>query len=47
MVTVLPQGYIKLHFELFFTAFFNGGCLRVGTWQSFGNKLDLLCQAEV
>jgi hypothetical protein len=47
MVTVLPQGNIKLHFELLFTAFFNGGCLGVGTLQSFGNRWDLLCQAEV
>ena len=26
LVTVLPQGNVKLHFDLFFTAYFNGGC---------------------
>ena len=25
LVTVLPQGNVKLHFDLFFTAYFNGG----------------------
>ena len=25
LITVLPQGNVKLHFDLFFTAYFNGG----------------------
>ena len=36
LVTVLPQGNVELHFDSFFTTYFNGGWR--GEWQSCGNR---------
>jgi hypothetical protein len=46
MVTVLLQGNVKLHFE-FFTTFLMVVAAMGGAWQNFGNRWDLLRQAEV